>query len=459
MEGELSDILQKFSLEGNELVGLTLEGEDFQTGVRACENSIIGRVLGEKFNLHNSEDKDRIVEGGPWVIDNQMLVLRRWVEGIEDDYKAFVTAPLWVQLWNLPVHWLSREIGRKIGGVFKEVREVVIPQAGGKEGRHMKVLVMVDLSKPLLRGTVVRIAGTGKWIAFKYERCPDFCYNCGIVGHSERSCNVRRLLGGSTDENQYGPWMRAGNFRISPQKKNARASEHSDRRYWVFRKGELVEQKKNNMSRSQSLLEVLKASGSGGCSNQECDKAGEEDRMEGLGGSSTNEESLKVVFHSRKEDQVIDEKEEVAFPQVNRVGEDLQLPHVEEEMEEDVVEVVHNHIQEARVLEENAELVVFSQETLGENKMMGLLDRQSRRSFRKLKTPVRNRRPLQKIQGNDNIQVNAGKRKIQVSDEVMEEACQDMCQWKKTKHLVELYPEGATEKEERSFLKGTSRCQ
>ena len=299
MEGELSDILQKFSLEGNELVGLTLEGEDFQTGVRACENSIIGRVLGEKvinftgiknfvavawgyprnlsvvelgpnvfqFNLQNSEDKDRIVEGGPWVIDNQMLVLKRWVEGIEDDYKAFVTAPLWVQLWNLPVHWLSKEIGRKIGGVFKEVRDVVIPQVGDKEGRHLKVLVMADLSKPLLRGTVVRIAGTGKWIAFKYERCPDFCYNCGIVGHSERSCKERRLLGGSTDENQYGPWMRAGNIRVSPQNKNVRVSEHSDRRYWSFRNGELIEQEKNKMHGSQSLLDVLKATGSGGCSN------------------------------------------------------------------------------------------------------------------------------------------------------------------------------------------------
>ncbi|XP_027152250.1 uncharacterized protein LOC113752331 [Coffea eugenioides] len=463
MEGELSDILQKFSLEGNELVGLMLEGEDFQTGVRACENSIIGRVLGEKvinftgiknfvavawgyprnlsvvelgpnvfqFNLQNSEDKDRIVEGGPWVIDNQMLVLKRWVEGIEDDYKAFVTAPLWVQLWNLPVHWLSKEIGRKIGAVFKEVRDVVIPQVGGKEGRHLKALVMADLSKPLLRGTVVRIAGTGKWIAFKYERCPDFYYNCGIVGHSERSCKDRRLLGGNTDENQYGPWMRAGNVRVSPQKKNDRV--------W---NGELVEQEKIKRHSNQSLLEVLKATGSGGGSNQE--------------GES---ESLKVVSHNRVEGQVIGDKEDLELPQFNQEGEDLQLSHIEEEMEEDIVEVVHNQIQESRVLEKESELVVFHQETQGENKMVGLLDRQTRRTFRKLKTPARTRRPLQVIQVNANPQVNVGKRKILLRDEVMEDAYQDMCQWKKTKQLEELYFEGDKENEERSFLNGTSRCK
>nr|XP_027076011.1 uncharacterized protein LOC113699853 [Coffea arabica] len=411
MEGEMSNILQKFSLEENELVGLTLEGEDFQTGLRACENSIIGRVLGEKvinftgiknfvavawgyprnlsvvelgpnvfqFNIQNSKDKDRIVEGRPCVINNQMLVLKRWAEGIEDDYKAFVTTPLWVQLWNLPVHWLSREIGRKIWGVFKEVRDVVIPQVGGKEGRHPKVLVMVDLSKPLLRGTVVRIAGTGKWIAFKYERCPDFCYNCGIVGHSERN-------------------------------------------------GELVEQEKNKMHSSQSLLDVLKATGSSGCSNQECERAGEENRMEGAVGPSTQEESLKVVSHNRKEGQVIGDKEDLELPQINQEGEDLQLSHVEEEMEEDVVEVVHNQFQESRVLEKESELVVYHQEIQGENKMVGLIDRQTRRTFRKLKTPARTKRPLQVIQGNENTQVNVGKRKILPRDEVMEEAHQDIFQ-------------------------------
>ena len=80
------------------------------------------------------------------MIDKQVMVFRRWSEGIEENYGAFATAPLWVQLWNLPVHWLTKEMGRKIGAVFKEVKEVIIPQSGGKEGRHLKILVLVDLS-------------------------------------------------------------------------------------------------------------------------------------------------------------------------------------------------------------------------------------------------------------------------------------------------------------------------
>ena len=48
MEGDLSGLLRKFTLEGNELSGATLEVEDLHNGVRACEGSLIGRVIGEK---------------------------------------------------------------------------------------------------------------------------------------------------------------------------------------------------------------------------------------------------------------------------------------------------------------------------------------------------------------------------------------------------------------------------
>nr|XP_027093514.1 uncharacterized protein LOC113713907 [Coffea arabica] len=214
MEGDLTELMQKFSLAGNELSGATLELEDLHSGVRECEawgypRKMTVMELGPnlfQFNIPNPDDKDKIVEGDPWMIDSQMLVLNRWSEGIEENYGAFVTAPLWGQIWNLPVHWLTKEVGRKIGAMFKEAKEVLIPQTGGKEGRHLKILALTDLSKPLLRGIMVKLAGSIKWVAFKYERCPDFCcYSCGIVGHSERSCKDKRVISRSISENQYGP--------------------------------------------------------------------------------------------------------------------------------------------------------------------------------------------------------------------------------------------------------------
>ena len=491
MEGDLTELLQKFSLEGNELLGPTLELEDFHTGVRACENSFIGRVIGEKvinftgiknfvavawgyprnlsvvelgpnvfqFNVQNPDDQHRIVEGGPWVIDNQMLVLKRWVEGIEEDYKAFMTAPLWVQLWNLPVHWLSKEVGKKIGGVFIDVKEVLVPQSGGKEGRHLKVLALVDLSKPLLRGTMVRIAGAGKWIAFKYERCPDFCYNCGIVGHSERSCKEKRSLGGNNAENQYGPWLRAGNTRISPQEKFGRSTEGSDKRYWTFRNGEMVEQEKNRPQNLKNLVDGLEFSGKRSSSNQEREIVGSDLRTELDVEISTREEEDKAGSHDKVERQMNIEKEGLVLTTSFQMGEGIQTCIAAVEMEEDVEVAVHNQNLETELREKEVGVLVLHQDSLGDEKMGGVIERQYRRSFRKLKPPVKTRKPLQVFNGNDFSQARTGKRKMLIKDELMEEVQQDATQRKKSKPMVELYSEETRGKGEGSFLNGTSSCK
>ena len=68
----------------------------------------------------------------------------------------------------------------------------------------MKIMVEVDVQQPLLRGTLVKLEGVNTWVEFKYERCPDFCYNCGIVGHGDKSCTGEWKEGQSDREGQYG---------------------------------------------------------------------------------------------------------------------------------------------------------------------------------------------------------------------------------------------------------------
>ena len=50
-------------------------------------------------------------------------------------------------------------MGRKIEGIFNEVIGVIILLEGGKEGRHMQLLVEFDLTKPLPRGTTIKCNG------------------------------------------------------------------------------------------------------------------------------------------------------------------------------------------------------------------------------------------------------------------------------------------------------------
>ena len=91
---------------------------------------------------------------------------------------------------------------------------------GGREGKHLKVLVEIDLTQPLLRGTTVKMNGVGRWIDFKYEKCPDFCYCCGRMGHNERNCKDKGLY--LHKESQYGVWLKASGPK-SPHKRQTTA--------------------------------------------------------------------------------------------------------------------------------------------------------------------------------------------------------------------------------------------
>ncbi|XP_071924844.1 uncharacterized protein [Coffea arabica] len=164
MEEDLAEIIQRFALSLAEMKGAEIDAEDLGNGVQECQKCIIGRIKGEKvanftgvkkfvtvawgypkdlritelgpnlfqFLIPREDEREKILNGGPWILDNQILILRSWEQGIEEDENAFRLAPLWVQVWNLPLHWIAKEVGRKIGKVFDQVKEVIIPQGGGK---------------------------------------------------------------------------------------------------------------------------------------------------------------------------------------------------------------------------------------------------------------------------------------------------------------------------------------
>lgn len=129
-----------------------------------------------QFIFSLQEERDRALLRRPWTFDNQLLVLHPWKAGrlMTDD--CFCRFPLWVQIRGIPIHWVSKEVGWKIGKLFPHCLNVILPENGSREGRILKILVELDLTSPLMRGTTIKLGDEGVWIDFKFEQLPAFCF-------------------------------------------------------------------------------------------------------------------------------------------------------------------------------------------------------------------------------------------------------------------------------------------
>lgn len=76
--------------------------------------------------------------------------------------------------------------------MFGNVANVVILESGSKKGIHLKILVEIDLNRPLMRETKLKFNEQEVWVDFKYENLAQFDFYCGRIGHSERNYWVRK---------------------------------------------------------------------------------------------------------------------------------------------------------------------------------------------------------------------------------------------------------------------------
>ena len=70
--------------------------------------------------------------------------------------------------------------------------------------------VQIDVTKRLIRGKLITIEGSeSRWVQFKPERLPNFCYWCGLLSHALRDCPLPLVIDQQGEEHfQYGAWMR-----------------------------------------------------------------------------------------------------------------------------------------------------------------------------------------------------------------------------------------------------------
>lgn len=165
-----------------------------------------------------------------------------------DEYE-FKTIPIWIRAYDIPMGMISKETGDAVGEQVGEVIDVDLDVHGDPMGVFMRIKVRMDITVPVMRfitfyfeeeeeqeqanemtlgrddeeeeNSEKKKENEEKIVSLTYEYLPDFCYSCGIIGQTEKSCPTRF---GRMGSRQFGPWLRAIMHKGSSSEEKSRGS-------------------------------------------------------------------------------------------------------------------------------------------------------------------------------------------------------------------------------------------
>lgn len=132
-------------------------------------NHIVLFIFGNKF------DCDRIFTNQPWSFDKFLVVFQRYSNAISVRDLAFERVPFWVQVYDISISFMNKKV---VEGLCLRIGEVCPTDFSIMEGGdHLWVWVVIDITKPLCRGSKITLdGGNAGWVSFKYQRLPSICY-------------------------------------------------------------------------------------------------------------------------------------------------------------------------------------------------------------------------------------------------------------------------------------------
>jgi hypothetical protein len=161
------------------------------------------------FRFFHHLDVQKVLKGGPWFFNKHMLILGPMGGGEEPEHVPLYTVPFWVQVYNLPAGYMSKAVGQNVGNYIGEFLEYDEKNSSDFWRKFMRIRVMVDVRRPLVKTKKVKKKGDeGGVVNFKYERLGIFCYYCGLLGHTDDSCDKLYSVESDDGIREWGPELR-----------------------------------------------------------------------------------------------------------------------------------------------------------------------------------------------------------------------------------------------------------
>lgn len=103
------------------------------------------------FQFYHKEDMFWVLRGGPWSFDGAMLVLAEVSKDEEPIEVPLWHLNMWMQIFDLPMGFMSEEVGKQLGIFFGEFLEYDHKNNTSIWRKCMRIKVRLDVRKPLKR--------------------------------------------------------------------------------------------------------------------------------------------------------------------------------------------------------------------------------------------------------------------------------------------------------------------
>ncbi|KAL4567125.1 hypothetical protein LXL04_022699 [Taraxacum kok-saghyz] len=193
-------------LKGSEPFNTTLYGYFIEKRVNYFNQFGIEEVMVNEegfyfFRFSSEQGVKGVLEGGPWLIFNNPIIIRRWATGLNLSKPEHNSVPVWVKVFNVPLeYWngtglnhIAWEIGKPL-----EVDSWTTNMCDSHWGRpaFMRILMEMSAEKEWLKELNVFSVDmmTGERLQTKckveYAWTPSKCSHCKVFGHRDSSCGI-----------------------------------------------------------------------------------------------------------------------------------------------------------------------------------------------------------------------------------------------------------------------------
>ncbi|CAL5408781.1 unnamed protein product [Camellia sinensis] len=167
-------------------------------GFSHWENALVGYFIDKRFSFHYVKTwaeklwenllenaMDTILEDGPYYVGARLIVIKKWQPGLKLTKCEFLSLPLWVKLYNVPLELLSEEGLGYIASILGTPLYLDEPTFKRSRLTFARICIEVPANKVILKSFKINFGyGDPYEIQVEIPWKPQRCDGCKTFGHT-----------------------------------------------------------------------------------------------------------------------------------------------------------------------------------------------------------------------------------------------------------------------------------